>query len=475
MSQQAQMEWWRPDVVVEAGDRTARSAMTKPGTHDSPVPFWAMMIFSFILLFAPQNYIPALAPFRIALLTAVLAITACLIDRIRLGLPIMRRTPEMWTVICLAAWAVLTIPFSSWPGGSFSFLMEQYFRTLAIFWLLSHTVTTPARLRLVAWGLSLTAIWLGMTAVENYLSPAILQPGEDSSRIAGTDSSLKNPNDLALMLNLILPLNVALFFVSRASMARIILLVSITLGVTAIILTYSRAGFLTLAVTVTLYLWKLRNRSERIWVWAALVAALACTPFLPSSYFDRLSTITDITADRTGSSQERMHYTLAAVDHIFEHPIVGAGLGMNVVALNEERDAKWKAVHNVYLEYAVDLGLPGLMLFLLLVVRCLRNTTFVQRQCEPVPALRELFTLAEGLQVSLIAFAVAAAFHPVAYHFYFYYIGGLAVASKVMPEIDAGRSDVPQVSSIVGRKDRHQISDVVEAKHGLTLKGTKGE
>jgi hypothetical protein len=33
------------------------------------------------------------------------------------------------------------------------------------------------------------------------------------------------------------------------------------------------------------------------------------------------------------------------------------------------------------------------------------------------------------LRVSLIAFAVAAMFHPVAYHFYFYAIAGLAVAA----------------------------------------------
>lgn len=85
MSRQAQMEWWRPDVVVEPGDYADRPSVTEPDALDSPVPFWAMMIFTFILLFAPQNYVPALAPFRIALLTAVLAITAYLLDRIRRG------------------------------------------------------------------------------------------------------------------------------------------------------------------------------------------------------------------------------------------------------------------------------------------------------------------------------------------------------------------------------------------------------
>ena len=447
------MEWWRPDVVVEPGERAARPAMTESDAQDSSVPFWAMMLFTFILLFAPQNYVPALAPFRIALLTAVLAITAYLIDRLRRGLPIMKRTPEMWTAVCLAGWATLTIPFSYWPGGSLSLLFGNYFRTLTIFWLLIHTVTTLARFRLVAWGLSLMAMGLGMTAMDNYLSGAVLVQGENPPRILGTESSLKNPNDMALMLNLILPLSVALVLSNRTPLARTVLLAAILLEATAVILTYSRAGFLTLATTVTLYLWKLRNRSERVWVLAALVIALACTPFLPSGYFDRLSTITDVKADHTGSAQERVRYILAAVAHIFENPIVGAGLGMNIAALNEERGATWRAVHNVYLEYTVDLGLPGLALFLLLFAGCIRNTTFVQQRCGGMPASRELFCLAEGLQISLIAFAVAAPFYPAAYHFYFYYMAGLAVAVRSVYEQEAERDARASIRSATREMD----------------------
>ena len=36
--------------------------------------------------------------------------------------------------------------------------------------------------------------------------------------------------------------------------------------------------------------------------------------------------------------------------------------------------------------------------------------------------------LAGGVQIALVAFAVESFFHPVAYQFYFYCIGGLAVA-----------------------------------------------
>lgn len=109
---------------------------------------------------------------------------------------------------------------------------------------------------------------------------------------------------------------------------------------------------------------------------------------------------------------------------------------MDVLAMNEERGVSWREVHNVYLQYAVDLGIPGLILFLLLLVTCIRSAARVQRLSARIPALRELFFVAEGVQISLLVFSVSAMFHPVAYQLYFYYMAGLAVAVRAVYEIE---------------------------------------
>ena len=103
---------------------------------------------------------------------------------------------------------------------------------------------------------------------------------------------------------------------------------------------------------------------------------------------------------------------------------------MNALALNHERGFGWSAIHNVYLEYAVELGLPGFVLFVLLLGASIKSVMEVHRGSARVPGARDLFLLAEGIQISLVAFAVAAFFHPVAYHLYFYYFAALAVAVR---------------------------------------------
>ena len=149
---------------------------------------------------------------------------------------------------------------------------------------------------------------------------------------------------------------------------------------------------------------------------------------LPEGYFKRLSTITNIESDTTGSAQGRWNDALVAMEVAARNPITGVGLDQNVLALNQERGATWREVHNVYLQYAVDLGLPGLLLFLALYVSLFRTAGRVRRTGRRLRSTRDAAVAAGSVQVALVGFGVAAFFHPVAYQFYFFLAAGLALA-----------------------------------------------
>jgi O-antigen ligase len=135
--------------------------------------------------------------------------------------------------------------------------------------------------------------------------------------------------------------------------------------------------------------------------------------------------------DKTGSAQGRYRDLGIALEVVSHNPIIGVGLGQDMIALNQARGrSTWRSVHNVYLQYAVDLGVPGFLLFAWLHLLCFRSAWAVERRARKEPAVAELAPLAAGVQVSLVAFLVAAMFHPIAYQFYFFSIAGLAVALK---------------------------------------------
>jgi putative inorganic carbon (hco3(-)) transporter len=433
-------QWWRPEPAAPAAEARVQAPQSAAAAG-APLAFWALIGFTFVLLIAPQNIVPALRPLRIGMLAAGTGLGAMLIDRLGRGLPITRLTREVKIAAALLAWAVVTIPFSYWPGGSIGLLTDLYLKTLAIFLLIANVVSTVDRLRKVAWALTLMTIPIALKGVENFLGGVYVRGGMDQAvkRIEGYEAALtQNPNDLALLLNLVLPLTVALFLIKSSPAARTFLFAIVGLQVVGIVVTFSRAGFLTLATTLIVSALMSAGRLDRRWTWTVLILAIVCVPLLPADYVSHLFTITDIQADPTGSAQDRWAQQVAAVSYVAGHPLVGAGLGQNILAMNDVLGPAWLMVHNAYLEYAIDLGLPGLALFLALFVASVRSAGRAARIAAAQPGGRQLSVLATGIRTSLLALAVAAFFSPVAYHFHFYYFAGLAVAALAIAGGDAG-------------------------------------
>lgn len=428
--------WWRPEPEAAAGD-TARTELFVADDAGAPLAFWALLGFTFVLLIAPQNIFPALQPFRIGMLAAGTGLAALLIDRLQRGLPITRVSREVKLAALLLAWAVVTVPFSYWPGGSIGMLTDLYLKTLAIFLLIVNVVSTVDRLRKVAWALTLMTVPVALTGIDNFTAGVYVRGGVDQvvKRIIGYEAALTwNPNDLALMLTLILPLTVALLLITPSRAARTCLFGIVALQVVGIVVTFSRSGFLTLVTVFVVSVLTSTGRLDRRWTWTVLVLAIVCIPLLPADYVTHLFTITDIESDPTFSAQARWAQQVAAVGYVVSHPIIGAGIGQNILAMNEMLGPAWLMMHNAYLEYAVDLGLPGLILYVLLLVASVRSAGRAARLAATRPGGRELSVLANGIRTSLVAFAVGAFFAPIAYHFHFYYFAGLAIAARAMAE-----------------------------------------
>jgi probable O-glycosylation ligase (exosortase A-associated) len=423
--------WWRPTCKQPSTSTGSRARATASG---SSLAFVALVSFTVILLLSPQAWFPALKVIRIAFLAAGLAMAAHVVERTIHRQAITPLSPEIGIALVLVCWSVLTIPLSYWPGGSVRVLVDHYLKAIAFFWLLGTIVTSTDRLRVLAWTLVLCSIPLAATGISNYLSGGQLSTGvRGFTRIQGYmggSGLTSNPNDLALMLNLIIPIAGVLVCITRG-VNRIVAASALLLSMAAVILTFSRAGFLTLAAVFVMFLAVLVRRKAPGAAVGLLLLAVCVPPLLPDGYMARLNTITHIQEDRTGSAQGRWKDTKIAVGVVAKNPIIGVGIGQDVLAMNDERSRDtWRRVHNAYLQYGVDLGIPGMLLFVWLNVLCFRTARAVEKRAAGSPAHRDLAFLAAGVQVSLVAFAVAAMFHPIAYQFYFFSIAGLAVALR---------------------------------------------
>lgn len=171
-----------------------------------------------------------------------------------------------------------------------------------------------------------------------------------------------NANTFAQVLLLLLPLTLALALSSRRMVSRLFAAGAFCLGVTALGMTYSRAGWIgfACAMAVMVFLWNPR----RLAVLAALCVLAA--PFLPGSIWNRILTI-GMLSDSSTASRFPLYRTALRI--IRERPLSGAGLGVGAVQEYvklrgfDQVPAYFVHSHNLWLQVWAETGLLGIVSF----------------------------------------------------------------------------------------------------------------
>ena len=171
-------------------------------------------------------------------------------------------------------------------------------------------------------------------------------------------SIFDNPNTFAQVLLLLLPLVLALFLTAKRWQWKVICAGIFCVGGMAMAMTYSRASWVGLAVSMAVFVffWKPKL------IPAFILLCVLAVPFLPTTVLNRIHTITN-TADSSTSSRVSLYK--AAIEVIRRSPLTGAGLGTAATQtyireFNLYHDkAPFVHSHNFYLEVWIQMGLLG--------------------------------------------------------------------------------------------------------------------
>ena len=112
------------------------------------------------------------------------------------------------------------------------------------------------------------------------------------------------------------------------------------------------------------------------------------------SLFDRAKSISDL--DEL-SNKTRLQIWGVSLKSIAAHPFLGVGLGNYVIVLNEDASAakKGASAHNLYLDFAAEIGILGALILVLIFAEILRTSWLVFKKADE-PHFK-MFGLAFGL------------------------------------------------------------------------------
>jgi len=318
-----------------------------------------------------------LLPVRWSLIAAGVTFVAILVHARRdVGAPTSRlRHPIIPLFVVLIAWLYVESLWSLDQPSQSEFI-SYYVKFLLAIWLVYRSADSADSVRLIMWTYALGCFYFGWIAYTSY-------EGGRFEDFGGSGIDEANAGALTLVIGTFM---IASLFLASDNARKGVLIVVAAFVLNGMVTTISRSAFLAVVIGGLVYIWFSPVKyAARIRVLSVL-AVVMFTMLTGPSYWARVQSLKqagqDVEGVDTGSG--RIVLVQAQLRMWEKHPL-GCGANCTVVLSPNYLDEKHldrgaRASHNTYMTMLVEHGLPGIFLYLFMLLWVMRTLLWLRRQ-----------------------------------------------------------------------------------------------
>ena len=425
------------------------------GTVFPVLVFFLAAIYSGIL-----EKMPFLGPFHLLMLLGGLAL---IVIGLSGRLPVVLNNPMAKYLALFTVWFIICVPFGYWIGGSVQLFIDFWSKAALAFVLVAGCVQTIDQCKTIFKTIGYSVGILAMMALA-------LRGVDNTGRLGLLDTRYDNANDFAW--TLVLGLSFLLFLLFNGNRwQKVIAGLFCAPILLALVKTGSRGGMLGFCLLAFFGLFQV-SRATRIKL-ALAIPVLMVVLFIvtPPEIRGRYTTIFGSGKDYTGinikalSSEEQLQSTASAsaearwgllkdsIRMTLTHPVFGVGPGNFQVAQAEialsrgEARGAWRVTHNTYTQLSSEMGIPGLVIYLMFLYQLLKALNRIARSKYTGKDWQDLRALAKALRATFLTLIFVMFFGSFAYDTNIPILAGLACALSLMAQRQSALLKVPaQVS-----------------------------
>lgn len=320
---------------------------------------------------------------------------------------------------------------------------------LALYWMVSTLCTSTLFVRRFAYSMLIAGVVTALIGFVQFVHPfvwiASAQYFEAGSALnagaalgllewegfARIESLTGTPNYLGLSMQILLPFAVFWMFRQTSAVGKLAGVAAVGALAGALVLSFTRGVMLTTAV-ITLPLLVIKLGWRRTLPWVALLAGLAAVVVLAWAPLRArvISTAVEVfSADPGTAAGWRVAATPIGIQMFLDHFWTGVGIGQQrslwvhyaptyIFTPGAETQLP---IHNGYLAIAIDLGIAGLTLLLLLLGLAWRRLRRLQSYFRATDQ-RQMLDLATASEVALLSYIASSAMYPGMENFRYFWV-----------------------------------------------------
>ena len=423
----------------------------------------ALFVLTVLTISRVHQAYPLLAKFRPALLLVAASIGYAYLNPRYLTRTNVLRLWPMRLVAALGVLACCSAAFGISLGGSASFILNSYVKTLAYAFLIAVSVRHVRDLYTFVWA------YVASCGILSFYSLFVfgISRGSGSYVTRLNDLYTYDSNDLGVVMMVGLPLTLLLLTVDRGTKRWVLL--PILIGIAATMArSGSRGGFLGFVAVglAGLILVKDVSAARRLLVLA--VASIALAVGAPPGYWKQMATILSPKEDYNYTDMEgRKAVMERGIGYMTQYPAFGLGINNfpraecsispKLASLRINGPMRCTAPHNSYLQAGTELGVPGLLIWVSLVIGGIFAPARLRRRLPKTwkrgtGSERFIYNATSFFALAMVGFAVTSFFVSFAWMDPVYLMAGLLtglyIAARVQIEGEAssGRGANAQIA-----------------------------
>jgi len=355
-------------------------------------------------------------------------------------------------LLAIFVYSIFTLPLVEWPGSVINNGIVAFIKGAIFYYFTVNLVVNSARLKIILAvfvGCNLLRVFepLVLNLTTGYLGSAThLGGGDFAGRLAGAPADVINPNGLAFVIATVIPF-LHYVFAPTNKKAFILYLLLVPLLLYTMGLTLSRSGMLALGIIACGIWWKSTHKFLLLLLGTVGLTVIFLN--LNDVQKDRYLSIVSDDARQSLSAQGRIEGWAEDFKVAMNRPIIGHGLGTS-------REANWNVAgkdqisHILWMEIWQEIGLIGLVLFILYLSAIIKNFRHASKLIKNKLFSDDfLYRICQAVQVWLLMNLLFsfASYGLKSYEWYFF--GGLSVVLlRIIESKVTGKYQVPNQSKI---------------------------
>ena len=275
-----------------AGTVAEISATQEQGSRNAAFFLFCVFIVSYFLHFTSRVEVLGLIHFDL-ILAALTALAIAFGKRESVSVSSMGLDPVSKWLWVLMGYILVTMPFVEWPGSVLHNL-ENYAKSLCFFFFVLATIDTTRKLGILLVVYVATQVWRALEPLFMHLKSGYwgsftsLGNWEYMDRLSGSPYDIINPNGLAFVIILTLPL--LHFLIKPDTVLRRILWGGVACAMCyALVLSASRSGFIAFVFLCLFVIWRSKYRAR--WLAAGAAGAIVALFLMTDLQRERYASI----------------------------------------------------------------------------------------------------------------------------------------------------------------------------------------